>query len=153
MTGDVHAAATERVEAGGQRYTDQRRRLVETLTRTGQPLTIPEILANVPHLKQSSVYRNLADLEQAGVVRRVATDEGFGRYELAEDLTRHHHHLICRSCGRVEDVTIPAELERTVDRTLDRVARRSGFASVAHRLDLLGVCRSCAGASDPVNTP
>ena len=76
----------------------------------------------------------------------VATDEEFGRYELVEDLTRHHHHLICRACGRVEDVTIPVDLERNVDRTLDRVARRSGFASVAHRLDLIGTCRECAAS-------
>jgi len=146
MRPDVHATATERLEAVGQRYTEQRRRLVELLQREGQPLTIPDILRGLPDMKQSSVYRNLADLEQADVVRRVATEEEFGRYELTEDLTLHHHHLICRSCGRVEDITIPVDLERNVDRTLDRVARRSGFASVAHRLDLIGTCRECAAS-------
>lgn len=148
MSQDVHASVADRLRPEGQRYTAQRRRLVDLLLAAGQPLTIPDILRGLPDLKQSSVYRNLADLEQAGVVRRVATDEEFGRYELTEDLTRHHHHLICRSCGRVEDVTIPADLERNVDRTLDRVARKNGFATVAHRLDLIGTCRDCAASRD-----
>ena len=95
-------------------------------------------------LPQSSAYRNLAVLEQAGAVRRVVTDEDFARYELAEPLTEHHHHLICSTCGRVEDVTIPAPLEQSVDRTVEKLGRRNGFATVAHRLDLIGTCRDCA---------
>ena len=56
---------------------------------------------------QSSAYRNLAVLEHAGVVRRVITEGEFARFELTEELTEHHHHLICSRCGRVEDVTVP----------------------------------------------
>jgi Fur family transcriptional regulator, ferric uptake regulator len=150
LTRDVHTTAAQRLEVEGQRYTPQRRRLVEILLSAGQPLTIPGILHGHADMKQSSVYRNLAALEQAGVVWRVATDEEYGSYELSEELTRHHHHLICRSCGRVEDVTIPGELEQRIDRTLDRVARKSGFATVAHRLDLIGICRECAAAAGTV---
>ena len=78
------------------------------------------------------------------MVRRVITEGEFARFELTEELTEHHHHLICSNCGRVEDVTIPPELESTMDRTVDRLARRSGFAKVRHRLDLIGTCRVCA---------
>jgi Fe2+ or Zn2+ uptake regulation protein len=74
----------------------------------------------------------------------VISDEVFGRYELTEELTEHHHHLICSRCGRVEDVEIPVGLERSIDRTLDGLARGAGFATVGHRLDLIGRCRSCA---------
>jgi Fe2+ or Zn2+ uptake regulation protein len=116
---------------------------VELLANEG-PLSTPEVLRGRGGLKQSSVYRNLAVLEHAGVVRRVVTDEEFGRYELTEDLTGHHHHLICSSCGRVEDVTVPSQLEGTLDRTLDRLAKRAGFADVDHRLDLIGTCSDCA---------
>jgi Fe2+ or Zn2+ uptake regulation protein len=140
---DLHATATDRLRASGHRYTDQRRQLVELLAEEG-PLSIPQILVARRDLKQSSVYRNLADLEQAGIVHRVATDEEHGRYELTEDLIGHHHHLICVSCGRVEDVTIGTGLESTIDRSLDRLAARAGFARVRHRLDLIGTCRDCA---------
>lgn len=146
MSVDPHATATERLRAAGHRYTDQRRQLVGLLADEG-PLSIPQILAARRDLKQSSVYRNLADLEQAGVVHRVATDEEHGRYELAEDLIGHHHHLICSSCGRVKDVTIGSGLESSIDRSLDRLAARAGFARVRHRLDLIGICRECASGA------
>jgi Fe2+ or Zn2+ uptake regulation protein len=76
-------------------------------------------------------------------VRRVVTEEEFGRYELAEDLTEHHHHLVCRSCGLVEDVTVAPSFERQVARTVTDVADRTGFSAVSHRLDLIGTCRNC----------
>jgi Fe2+ or Zn2+ uptake regulation protein len=140
---DAHAVVTRRLAAVGQRYTSGRRSLIDALLAAPNPLAIGELLA-ASALPQSSAYRNLAVLEQAGAVRRVVTDEDFARYELDEALTTHHHHLICSSCGRVEDVTIPPALEADVDRTVMRVARRSGFATVAHRLDLIGTCRDCA---------
>ena len=65
-------------------------------------------------------------LEQAGVVRRVITEEGIARYELAEDLTEHHHHLVCSNCGAVEDVTIPADLETTMDRRASTAGNGAG---------------------------
>jgi Fur family transcriptional regulator, ferric uptake regulator len=141
---DLHGTVQRRLADAGQRYTAQRRRLIDLLVETGHPVSIPEILHDRGDLKQSSVYRNLAGLEHAGVVRRVATEEEYGRYELAEDLTGHHHHLVCARCGRMRDVDVPADVERTLDRTLDRLASGAGFASVSHRLDLIGVCRDCA---------
>jgi Fe2+ or Zn2+ uptake regulation protein len=140
----VHDTVAERLRGAGQRYTGQRRRLVEILALARSPLSIPDILRGRRGLPQSSVYRNLSDLVDAGVVRRIVTEEEFGRYELAEDLTGHHHHVICSSCGRTGDVTLPADVERTLDRTLDGVARRAGFADVEHRLDLVGMCARCA---------
>jgi Fe2+ or Zn2+ uptake regulation protein len=98
-------------------------------------------------LKQSSVYRNLGALEQAGVVRRVVTGEGFGRYELAEDLTGHHHHVVCSSCGAMEDVDFPPSFEAKLESQLGTVADRTGFSAVSHRLDLIGLCRACATAA------
>jgi Fur family transcriptional regulator, ferric uptake regulator len=144
VTVDVHGTVRTRLRAVGQRYTPQRQALVDVLSREGRPLAIGQVITSAAGLPQSSVYRNLAVLEQAGVVRRVITHDEFGRYELDEELTEHHHHLICSTCGRVQDVTVPAELEQRMGRTLDRLARRTGFASVSHRLDVIGTCRSCA---------
>jgi Fe2+ or Zn2+ uptake regulation protein len=141
---ELHGTAAARMRDEGKRYTSQCRRLVGILARAGSPLSIPQILRKSRGLAQSSVYRNLSGLEEAGVVRRIVTDEDHGRYELTEELTGHHHHLVCNSCGRVEDVDLPIDFESAVDRTLDRLARRAGFATVSHRLDLIGRCRDCA---------
>jgi Fe2+ or Zn2+ uptake regulation protein len=145
---DLHHATAVRLQVDGQRYTSGRRRLVEALASAGRPLTAAEVL-DAARLAQSSAYRNLAVLEQCGVVLRLAGSDEFARYELAEDLTdHHHHHLICTICGTVVDVEAPAELERAVERLVAAAAEREGFATDHHRLDLIGRCATCHDARD-----
>lgn len=143
MSGELHETIAGRLRDVGQRYTDGRRVLVERLDAAPQPLAIPDLLAGPPRLPQSSVYRNLDVLVQAGVVHRIVGSGDFARFELAEDLTEHHHHLICSSCGSVADFTVSPQLERSLTRAFDRVAGETGFRASSHRLDLVGVCSSC----------
>lgn len=143
MTSDLDRVAAGRLEADGQRYTGNRRQLVSLLAEQQAPVTIPEILEKAPGLAQSSVYRNLSVLEKAGVVQRIVTSDEWARYELAEELTEHHHHLICAACGRVEDFTVSAALERSIDDAMEAVAASAGFSLDHHRLDLVGRCRAC----------
>ena len=141
---DLHGAAASRLRSVGQRYTANRRMLIEALADVSGPVTIAGILEGRSGLPVSSAYRSLTVLERAGLVQRVVTGEERARYELAEELTdHHHHHLVCSSCASVEDVTIPPELERDVDRILASLAGRSGFTAVSHQLDLVGLCRAC----------
>jgi Fe2+ or Zn2+ uptake regulation protein len=141
---ELHDTVEGRLHRVGQRYTANRRTLVDALVAARGPMSIGDLLVGKRAVPQSSAYRNLAVLEQAGVVRRVITDGDFARFELDEGLTEHHHHLVCSNCGRIEDVEVPANVERSIGRTLDRLAKGAGFASVGHRLDLIGRCRSCA---------
>ena len=144
MTGpDVHDIAATRLRRNDQRYTAGRRQLVTLLVEGEGPLTIPQILAADPSLAQSSVYRNLSVLEEAAVVVRIVTSDDFARYELAEDLTEHHHHLICATCGDVADFSLAPAVEADLDGALRRAARRARFAVDHHRLDLVGVCAGC----------
>ncbi|MEM9201937.1 MAG: Fur family transcriptional regulator [Actinomycetota bacterium] len=126
-----------------QRYTKGRRALAAVLCDAGQPVTIPQILAANGQLAQSSVYRNLVVLEDAGVVTRIVTNDEFARYELAETLTEHHHHLICSACGDVTDFSLEQRTETTLDNALHRIAENLGFTVEGHRLDLVGVCSAC----------
>jgi Fe2+ or Zn2+ uptake regulation protein len=140
---DLHAEVTARLDDDGQRYTANRRRIVGILDAADRPLTIADILEG-RGLAQSSVYRNLAVLEAARVVHRVTSTDGFARYELAEDLTdHHHHHLICSVCGVVADFTVSPQLERTLVRAMGRVSADTGFRAEHHRLDLVGRCARC----------
>lgn len=143
---DVAELRTEianRLAKMGQRLTDSRRLIVDALAKADRPLTIPELLAAGEGLAQSSAYRNLSILESSGVVVRVVTTDEFVRYELAEDLTGHHHHVMCVECGAVRDIVVPEEVEHDLDRTLERVAEAQGFSLQHHRLDLIGVCPQC----------
>ena len=144
MTTDLHATAAARLRADGQRYTPGRRAIVELLRQVDQPLTIPQLLEQSRGLAQSSAYRNLAVLERAAVVHRIVTTDEFARYELAEDLTEHHHHLICSACGEVADFTVPGAVEHQLEQVLTKAARRAGFRSTGHRLDVVGTCASCS---------
>jgi Fe2+ or Zn2+ uptake regulation protein len=144
VQGELDRVAAGRLRADGQRYTDNRRQLVDLLAGVQAPVTIPEILDRRPDLAQSSVYRNLSVLERAGVVQRIVTNDEWARYELAETLTEHHHHVICSTCGRVEDFTVSPKLERLIEESLTRVALDAGFVVDHHRLDLVGRCQHCA---------
>lgn len=141
---DLHRSVADRLRAADQRYTTGRRRLVELLGRSDRPLTIPELLAADGDLAQSSLYRNLVVLEEVGVAHRVVTSDDRARFELAEDLIGHHHHLICESCGRVDDFTVSPQMERSLQEALRRATEGTGFRASTHRLDLIGSCATCA---------
>lgn len=132
-----------RLVASDQRYTPARRALVAALRSAGGPVSIQEIQRLTDDLPQSSVYRNLAVLEAAGVVTRIVGNDEFGRFELAEDLIGHHHHLMCEECGAMLDVTVPPAIERQLDEALAKLAEGSGFTLHHHRLDLVGRCAKC----------
>jgi Fur family transcriptional regulator, ferric uptake regulator len=144
QTTDLHDLAAVRLSGLGQRYTSGRRAIVDLLARADSPLAIPQLLQRDRSMAQSSAYRNLAVLERAGVVHRIVTSGEFASYELAEDLTEHHHHLICTSCGDVRDFTVSSQLEGELDRALGRIAGHHGFSPDHHRLDLVGTCATCS---------
>jgi len=138
----AHHVATKLGEIG-QRFTPGRRDIVSALAAAQRPLSIPEILDQATGLAQSSAYRNLTVLENAGVVVRVITTDEWARYELSEDLTGHHHHMVCSVCGSVDDVRISDSIEHELDAALEKVAQKVGFKMAHHRLDVVGVCKTC----------
>jgi Fe2+ or Zn2+ uptake regulation protein len=142
---ELHEIAAERLATAGQRYTPNRKAIIQILGDAERPLALAEVLVTGGGtLAQSSVYRNLVVLEEAGVVRKVVATDEFARYELAEDLSSHHHHLLCAQCGAVEDFTLPERVEQSVKSALEDAARQNGFRGVHHRLDLVGTCARCA---------
>jgi Fur family transcriptional regulator, ferric uptake regulator len=145
----LHREASQRLAALDQRYTSSRRALVTAIAGAGRPVTMPEILGSAKGVPQSSAYRNLTVLCEAGVARRLAGTDDVGRFELAEDLTgHHHHHLVCSACGVVADVPTSARLEKALDQAARLAAEETGFQVTDHRIDLEGICPNCRQA-DP----
>jgi Fe2+ or Zn2+ uptake regulation protein len=139
----VHEDVAVRLARLDQRYTRIRRDLVETLGAAGRPLTIPEILDVNPRLSQSSAYRNVTTLIEAGVARRVTGADDHGRFELAEALAGHHHHFVCGMCGTVADVRPSSRLERALADAARTAGDELGIEVLEHRFDLVGVCADC----------
>jgi Fur family ferric uptake transcriptional regulator len=84
----------------------------------------------------ATVYRTLQRLAEAGEVDMMRTEDGEAIYRRCSDT--HHHHLVCRSCGRTVEVEGPA-----VERWTDAIAAQHGFAAVSHTLEIFGTCRDC----------
>lgn len=143
MTDDLHSVAERRLRRIDQRYTSGRRAIIELLVRAGHPVSIEDIAAQLPGVPRSSAYRHLTDLQAAGLIRRVTSSDEFTRFELAEDLTEHHHHLLCINCGKVTDITLPAGLEQQVTGAITKLTDMEGFQAHSHRLDVLGLCATC----------
>ena len=145
----VHHEAAERLAAHDQRYTGGRRSLVEALIGSTRPLSVPEILKSLDaDLPQSSAYRNLTVLIEAGVVARVDTGSDQARFELDEGLSGdHHHHLVCQSCEAVVDVDAFPRLERALDAAARLAEEDSGFEVTGHKIDLVGSCARCRSSA------
>ena len=140
---ELHRGIAAKLLAAEQQYTPNRRAVTSVLSDADGPMTLPEILSADPSLAQSSAYRSLAVLVDAGVVRRLVHGGDHAHFELAEHLTEHHHHLVCDSCGTVFDVTLPERVESAMDRSFADAADKHGFVPSHHAVDIYGVCAAC----------
>lgn len=88
----------------------------------------------------STVYRHLQAFTDDGVVDAIHNADGETTYRLCGDQEagHHHHHLVCRDCGRAEEVE-----GRAVERWADDVARKFGYADVDHTVEIFGRCPDC----------
>lgn len=86
----------------------------------------------------ATVYRALQTLSEDGDVDVLRTDDGESVYRRCST-GNHHHHLVCRSCGRTVEVEGP-----TVERWADTVSAQHGFRDVTHTLEIFGTCADCA---------
>ena len=121
-----------------------REQIVDMLDTADRPLTIPEILDAGHRARAELGVPQPRRARGGGVVHRIITHDEFARYELAEDLTGHHHHLVCSNCGRVEDLPASESIERSVEAAVAQAARKVGFRTRHHRLDLVGTCADCS---------
>ena len=84
----------------------------------------------------TTVYRTLQALADGGELDVLRTEDGEAVYRRCS--ATHHHHLVCRSCGRTVEVEGP-----TVERWADGVAGEHGFTDVSHTLEIFGTCPDC----------
>lgn len=128
------------------RFTTTRRLVVRALAEADGPLAAADLHRGLPRtIPLSSLYRTLAVLEDSRVLAKEHDGLGVGRYELAEWLKGHHHHLVCDSCGEVRDVAVAPETEHTITVLAGRIAARAGYQPTGHRVEIQGRCRACRG--------
>lgn len=135
----------ERLSSEGVRYTAGRRAVIEALRVATGPQSAAELqLAVGSSLPLSSLYRTLMVLEEVGVLVDHFSTKGVARYEMAEWLSGHHHHLVCVACGLVEDIEIADGHEKMLHQMVIEVASGFGFSVAGHALEIQGQCRDCS---------
>jgi Fur family ferric uptake transcriptional regulator len=84
----------------------------------------------------TTVYRSLQVLASAGKVDVLRSPDGETSYRRCSQ--GHHHHLVCRRCGKTVEFDLPS-----VERSAEKVARENGFRDLTHTLEIFGTCSSC----------
>lgn len=122
----------------GARLTPQRQAVLETIAGWEGSFTVADVFERARkrsrHLGLATTYRTVDLLRQSGSVRPLAGDQLAAYVRCGPE---HHHHLVCLTCGAVEDTEecpLPSEAE---------LKRRYGFAPQSHELEIYGTCRSC----------
>jgi Fur family ferric uptake transcriptional regulator len=123
----------------GLKLTPQRRLILDIIHDTHTHLTAEDILnyvqSKAPGVNKSTVYRTLELLEELGCVFKSEIDNKF-IYHHAEE--GHHHHLVCRSCGR--SIECSEDLFLPIDAT---IREKYGFKADLKHLVISGLCRNC----------
>jgi Fe2+ or Zn2+ uptake regulation protein len=131
---------TERLRVRGQRVTAQRLVLYRALRELGRHASVDEVLRlaseRIPNVSPPTVYASLDLFEGLGLVRRLDVGSGPALYDPRPET---HHHLVCRRCGRVEDLDTPVDLSPALS-----AASAAGFAASGAQVVVEGRCRYCA---------
>lgn len=139
-----HALAALR--GAGYRRGGARTAVVEALARHECAVTAleldDEMRRRKPAVGRASVYRALEQLEQLGLVQRIEVSRGVAGYERVEPGGEHHHHAICRRCGRMIPFEDPS-LERAIAKLSDEIS----FDVTDHDVVLRGTCERCGERS------
>ncbi len=125
-----------------QRTTRQKRALEQLLAgcadfRSAQDLHA-ELRAKGARVGLTTVYNNLRALADRGAIDTVRTEAGETLYRRCESGS-HHHHLVCRLCGRTVEISGPA-----MEQWANAAAAAEGFVDVRHTVEIVGTCPQCA---------
>ncbi len=124
-----------------RRPTRQRAAVEAVLTDIDDFLSAQDLHARLRTRGQSvglaTVYRTLQAMATDGDVDMMRTGDGEAVYRRCSSGS-HHHHLVCRSCGRTVEVEGPA-----VERWADKIGAENDFSDVVHTLEIVGTCSDC----------
>ncbi|MBP9115099.1 MAG: transcriptional repressor [Acidimicrobiia bacterium] len=140
---EFESHATSALKQIDSRLTQTRISILSLLKKNSQPMTVVDISKIHPEIAQSSLYRNLILLEEAGLIKRFVTGNEFAYYELSDELLGHHHHLRCAHCGEVLDIELTKEVEAALIKLEKALSKKYFYINIDHHLDFVGRCKKC----------
>jgi len=127
------------LKKSGLKVTGSRLAILDIFKHAKKPLNVKNIAAKLPSFKADivTIYRNIESLKLQNIVKEINFNKNEAYYELAGT---HHHHVICESCGRIEDV--PTCNITPLEKGIRKAA---GFARInRHSLEFFGLCANCS---------
>ncbi|MCL4367132.1 transcriptional repressor [Patescibacteria group bacterium] len=122
------------------RNTRFRQAILQTLDHQASPISAPDLLRKLQisgySINKTTVYREMDILLAKGLVEEVRFNEDVRRYELK---SAHHHHLICQTCQKIEEIAFAHDLS---DKEAEILATKK-FKVLKHSLEFFGLCESC----------
>lgn len=120
--------------------TKQRLAILDILFQSNGPISVPEILKKIDvPVNETTVYRFLHLLVDQGLITKVDLGESEDYFEYQR---YHHHHIVCKKCGKRESIIIP-HLENKLNEAVQRKSRE--FSAInSHILDFFGLCKKCS---------
>lgn len=135
--------ALETLQEAGHRRGGARTAVVEALAGHDCAVTAieldDELRRRKPVVARASVYRALEQLEELGLVRRIEVCRGTAGFERVDPAGHHHHHAICRDCGRM----VPFE-DRSLEQAIGKLSESIAFDVAEHDVVLRGRCEKCS---------
>ena len=126
------------VSGSGYRITRPRRAVADLISARAGHFTSSDLLADAKRrrlpLGRATLFRNLELFTELGALERLDLPSGEHAYVACEP-EQHHHHVVCRRCGRSAEVA-----DEGLQSVVTEIARRSGYAIDTHRLELFGLC-------------
>ena len=126
----------------GLRSTSQRRLIIDTFFDGASHMTIEDLLNKVRSrdrgIGYATVYRTLKLLAECGVASERRFGDGLSRYELSDDASAHHDHLICVSCGKIIEFEEPR-----IEVLQEEIAIRHDFEVISNKHEMYGTCADC----------
>jgi Fe2+ or Zn2+ uptake regulation protein len=135
-------AAVLRMKEKAMRVTSPRLVMLKVLAAAKRPLSAEQIYeaAGDDKLDLVTIYRSLGAMDDAGIVQRHPLERGRSLYALVSP-GHHHHHVICRRCGRID------RLPGCDTSRLEAAARTKGYAQLTHIMEVYGICPACTPSS------
>lgn len=125
----------------GRRNTWQKTAVLEQLQNTQEFVSAQELHQKITlagtKLGLTTVYRALTEMVEQGMADSLSISDGEMRYRICTP--EHHHHLICRVCGKTVEFDLPGFEELAA-----AVAKENSFTELSHEIELFGVCRDCS---------
>ena len=123
-----------------KRNTWQKTAVLDELSNTEEFVSAQELHQKISKsgkkLGLTTVYRALTEMVEQGAADSLSLSDGEMRYRICTP--EHHHHLICRVCGKTVEFDLPG-----FEELAQSVAKQNSFTELSHEIELFGICKDC----------